>query len=83
MGGDKKLVEAFKLWCYRSPLRVSWVEMKTNKWVMDKRLYVEKEYGREEDEVLWSYCPKNSMERKVESGEGADMKRPGAKTILY
>ena len=34
--GDKKRVDVFELWCYRRLLRVSWVDRKTNKWVLKK-----------------------------------------------
>ncbi len=34
--GDKRRVDAFGLCCYRRLLRVSWVERKMNKWVLEK-----------------------------------------------
>ena len=57
--GDEKRVDAFKMWCYRRLLRVSWTERKTNKWVLEKIgsvLMLRKSIG-EEDEVIWPHRP--------------------------
>ena len=46
---------------------------------------VEKEYGGEEDEVLWPHCPeerygeKGCKGRWKARGEGADQQRPGSR----
>ena len=32
---DKKKIEAFKLWCYRRLLRISWTEKKTNEGILN------------------------------------------------
>ena len=34
--GDKKRVGAFELWCYRRLRRVSWMESRANKWMLEK-----------------------------------------------
>jgi len=31
---DQRRIEAFEMWCYRRPLRVSWTQRKTNEWVL-------------------------------------------------
>ena len=33
---ERKKVDAFELWCWRRILRVSWMERKTNAWVLDQ-----------------------------------------------
>ena len=78
--GDKKRVDAFELWCYRRRLRVSWVERKTNKWVLEKIGVcsdVEKEYGGEEDEVLWPHRPEERYGEKVDAREGGRQAEKG------
>ena len=34
--GDMKRFDAFEHWCFRRLIGVSWMERKTNKWVLDK-----------------------------------------------
>jgi len=38
---EEKQIEAFEMWCYRRVLRVSWIDHRTNEWVLS-RLEVEK-----------------------------------------
>ena len=33
---DRTRIDAFELWCWRRVLRVSWMERKTNIWVVSK-----------------------------------------------
>ena len=33
---DEKKIEAFEMWCYRRLLRISWTDMKSNEWVLEK-----------------------------------------------
>ncbi len=33
---DKRMIDAFEIWCYRRLLRVSWKDKRTNIWVLDK-----------------------------------------------
>ena len=33
---DRRKIASFELWCYRRLLRVSWVDKRTNEWVMEK-----------------------------------------------
>ena len=33
---DKKMIEEFELWCYRSFLRISWIKKKTTEWILNK-----------------------------------------------
>jgi len=32
---DRKRVDAFEMWCYRRLLRVSWVDKRTNNWILE------------------------------------------------
>ena len=77
---DKKRVDAFELWCYQRLLRVSWVERKTNKWVVGENWVcsdVEKEYGGEEDEILWPHRPEERYGEKVDAREGGRQAEKG------
>ena len=33
---DRKRVDAFEMWCYRRLLGVSWMEKRSNNWVLEK-----------------------------------------------
>ena len=33
---DEKKIEAFEMWCYCQLLRISWTDMKSNEWVLEK-----------------------------------------------
>ena len=33
---ERKKLDAFELWCWRKVLRVSWIERKTNEWVLNR-----------------------------------------------
>ena len=33
---DERRVDAFEMWCYRRILRISWTEMRSNIWVLEK-----------------------------------------------
>ena len=32
---ERKMIDAFELWCWRHLLRVTWIDIKTNVWVID------------------------------------------------
>ena len=68
---DKMRVDAFELWCYRRLLRVSWVDKKTNKCVLDKIgsvIDVEKEWAWRRGR--WGYvsqlCEKTLLKRLIQ-----------------
>ena len=33
---DNKRIDAFEMWCYRRLLRISWIDKRTNNWVLEK-----------------------------------------------
>lgn len=33
---DRKRIDSFEIWCYRRMLRVSWMDRRTNAWVLEK-----------------------------------------------
>ena len=33
---ERRKIDAFELWCWRRVLRVSWMERKTNIWIIEK-----------------------------------------------
>ena len=33
---DEEKIKAFEMWCYRRLLRISWTEMRSNEWVLEK-----------------------------------------------
>jgi len=37
---EQKYIDAFKMWCYRRLLRISWTQHKTNEWIL-RQLEVE------------------------------------------
>ena len=65
--------DAFELWCYRRRLRVSGMERKTNKWVLDKigsvLMLRKNNYVGEEDEVLWPHRPEERYGEKTDARE--------------
>ena len=86
--GDKKLVDALKLWCYRRLLRVSWMERKTNKWVLEKIdsvLMLRKSMAERKTRFFGHIVRKNGMETRLmqgrwkASGEGPHQQRPGSR----
>ena len=57
--------------CYRRRLMVSWVEKKTNKWMLDmirSVLVLIIEYGVHEDEGFWPHHQRDSMEKILMQG---------------
>ena len=32
---ERKMIDAFELWCWKRLLRVTWTDRKTNVWVID------------------------------------------------
>ena len=72
--GDKKLVDAFELWCYRRLLRVSWTERKTNKWVLEKIgsvLMLRKSMAERKMRLFDHIVQKNGMEKRLMQGKMA------------
>ena len=67
--GYKKRVDAFELWRYLRLLRATWVERKTDKWVLEKIgsvLRLRKSMG-------------GRKMRSFGRGDGADLQRPGSR----
>ena len=64
VSGDKKRVDAFEMWCYRRRLGVMENEQMGvgEDWVCFDD---EKEYGGEEDEVIWPHCPEERYGEKT------------------
>ena len=70
--GDKKRVDAFELWCYQRLLRVSWVERKTNKWVLEKIgpvLMLRKSMAERKMRFFGHIVRKNGMEKRLMQGK--------------
>ena len=34
---ERKMIDAFELWCWRRLLRVTWIDRKTNVWIIDSQ----------------------------------------------
>ena len=84
--GDKKRVDAFELWCYRRLLRVSWVERKTNKWVVEKIgsvLMLRKSMAERKMRFFGQVVRKNGMEKRLMQGKVEGKRRRGRPTTAW
>ena len=66
--GDKTRVDAFEMWCYRRLLSVSWMERKTNKWVLEKIgsvLMLRKSMSERNIRFFDHMVRKNGMEKRL------------------
>ena len=84
--GDKKRVDAFELWCYRRLLRVSWVERKTNKWVLEKIGSVRmlrKSMAERKMRFFGHIVRKNGMEKRLMQGKVEGKRRRGRPTTAW
>ena len=50
---ERKMIDAFELWCWRRLLRVTWIDRKTNVWVIDN---IKPEWTLESRIVKASLC---------------------------
>ena len=50
---ERKVIDAFELWCWRRLLRVTWIDRKTNVWVIDN---IKPEWTLESRIVKASLC---------------------------
>ena len=78
--GDKKLVDAFELWCYRRLLMGLWMERKTNKWVLEKLRYVlmlTKSMAERKMRLFGHIVRKNGMEKRLMQGKMEGKRRRG------
>ena len=50
---ERKMIDAFELWCWRRLLRVTWTDRKTNVWVIDN---IKPEWTLESRIVKASLC---------------------------
>ena len=84
--GDKKRVDAFELWCYRRLLRVSWVESKTNKWVLEEIgsvLMLRKSMAERKMRFFGHIVRKNGMEKRLMQGKVEGTRRRGRPTTAW
>ena len=84
--GDKKRVDAFELWRYRRLLRVSWVERKTNKWVLEKIgsvLMLRKSMAERKIRFFGHIVRKNGMEKRLMQGKVEGKRRRGRPTTAW
>ena len=78
--GDKKLVDAFELWCYRRLLMGLWMERKTNKCVLEKIRYVlmlTKSLAERKMRLFGHIVRKNGMEKRLMQGKMEGKRRRG------
>ena len=78
--GDKKRADAFERWCYRILLRVSWVESKTNKWVLEKIgsvLMLRKSMAERKMRFFGHIVRNNGMEKRLMQGKVGGQRRKG------
>ena len=76
--GDKKRVDAFELWCSRRLLRVSWVERKTNKRVLEKIgsvFMLRKSMAERKIRFFGHIVRKNGMEKRLMQGKVGGKRR--------
>ena len=50
---ERKMIDAFELWCWRHLLRVTWIDRKTNVWIIDN---IKPEWTLESRIVKASLC---------------------------
>ena len=78
--GDKKRVDAFELGCYRRLLRVSWMERKTNNWVLEKIGSVLTLRKILAERTMWFFghiVRKNGEEKRLMQGKMEGKRRRG------
>ena len=78
--GDKKHVDAFEMWCYRRMFRVSWMERKTNKWVLEKIgsvLMLRKSMSERKMRFFGHIDRKNGIEKRLMQGKMEGKRRRG------
>ena len=74
------------VWCYQRLLRVSWVERKTNKWVLEKIgsvLMLRKSMAERKMRFFGHIVRKNGMEKRLMQGKVEGKRRRGRPTTAW
>ena len=70
---DRKTIDAFELWAYRRMLRITWIQRKTNNWILEKCGHPDSLLSKIQNRQL-QYCghilrADNSLEKAMAFGK--------------
>ena len=71
-------LDAFEMWCYRRMMQVTWMEKRTNRWVLHvdrERAGTEEEHHTTEDEILWTCMQKQQTGKNSYTGDDGRQER--------
>ena len=81
---EENKLDAFEMWCYRRVLRVSWVDKRTNKWVLQKigrSLMFRKGIVERKMRFFGHVCRRNGLEKRIIQGMVEKKRKRGRPAI--